>query len=97
MNRSSRSSYQNANSRSSASSRSGGNSFYGDRPVGGRSSRQGSAQQGVAGVEDAGSFFPHLQFRSTSVAFAGLPTLLQVRTDVWRKCAAPVLAAPVVQ
>ncbi|MFI6151116.1 DEAD/DEAH box helicase [Kitasatospora sp. NPDC051170] len=46
MNRSSRSSYQNANSRSSASSRSGGKSFYGDRPAGGRSSRQGSARQG---------------------------------------------------
>ncbi|WP_457031510.1 DEAD/DEAH box helicase [Kitasatospora sp. P5_F3] len=62
MNRSSRSSYQNANSRSasstrsgggtgsgsrsSGSSRSGGSSFYGDRPSGGRSSRQGSGPQG---------------------------------------------------
>ncbi|MFJ6775567.1 DEAD/DEAH box helicase [Kitasatospora sp. NPDC091257] len=46
MNRSSRSSYQNASSRSSASSRSGGSTFYGDRPSGGRSSRQGSSAQG---------------------------------------------------
>ncbi|PYC84751.1 RNA helicase [Streptomyces tateyamensis] len=62
MNRSSRSSYQNANSRSSgraygsrsgggAGSRSGGSSFYGDRPASGRSSagrggRQSSAPQG---------------------------------------------------
>ncbi|MEV7775784.1 DEAD/DEAH box helicase [Kitasatospora sp. NPDC086791] len=55
MKRSSRSSYQNVNSRSSASSRSagpaygsrsGGSSFYGDRPTGGRSARQGSTAQG---------------------------------------------------
>ncbi|WP_033824932.1 DEAD/DEAH box helicase, partial [Kitasatospora sp. MBT63] len=51
MNRSSRSPYQNTNSRSSASarsygSRSGGSSFYGDRPASGRSSRQGSSAQG---------------------------------------------------
>ncbi|MFJ2582060.1 DEAD/DEAH box helicase [Kitasatospora aureofaciens] len=46
MNRSSRSSYQNANSRSSASSRSGGSSFYGDRPARGRSARQSSSPQG---------------------------------------------------
>ncbi|WP_043910291.1 DEAD/DEAH box helicase [Kitasatospora griseola] len=58
MNRSSRSSYQNANSRSGAGSRSrargssfsGGSSFYGDRPVGGQSSgrsgRQTSSLQG---------------------------------------------------
>ncbi|MFF1787793.1 DEAD/DEAH box helicase [Kitasatospora sp. NPDC058243] len=54
MNRSSRSPYQNANSRSSASSRSGaaygsrsgGSSFYGDRPARGRSARQGSSAQG---------------------------------------------------
>jgi superfamily II DNA/RNA helicase len=54
MNRSSRSSYQNASSRSSSSSRSGGaygsrsdsSSFYGDRPAGGRRARQGSSPQG---------------------------------------------------
>ncbi|GAA4982325.1 DEAD/DEAH box helicase [Kitasatospora paranensis] len=56
MNRSSRSSYQNTNSRSSASSRagggsgsragSGGSSFYGDRPSGGRSARQSFSPQG---------------------------------------------------
>ncbi|WP_329579305.1 DEAD/DEAH box helicase [Kitasatospora sp. NBC_01250] len=59
MNRSSRSSYQNANSRSGAGSRSGGgygsrsggSSFYGDRPTGGRNSsgrgaRQNSSPQG---------------------------------------------------
>ncbi|MEU4117056.1 DEAD/DEAH box helicase [Kitasatospora sp. NPDC028055] len=58
MNRSSRSSYQNANSRSSASSRSsaysrsssssrsGGSSFYGDRPARGRSARQSPSPQG---------------------------------------------------
>ncbi|MGW7446578.1 DEAD/DEAH box helicase, partial [Kitasatospora sp. NPDC054795] len=54
MNRSSRSPYRNTNSRSSASarsgnsygSRSGGNSFYGDRPAGGRNARQRSAPQG---------------------------------------------------
>ncbi|MFD5432373.1 DEAD/DEAH box helicase [Kitasatospora sp. NPDC127067] len=46
MNRSSRSPYQNANSRSSSSSRSGGSSFYGDRPAGGRGGRQGSSPQG---------------------------------------------------
>ncbi|MEV6212797.1 DEAD/DEAH box helicase [Kitasatospora sp. NPDC051914] len=59
MNRSSRSPYRNANSRSSASarsgssygSRSGGSSFYGDRPAGGRrtsdrNARQGSSPQG---------------------------------------------------
>ncbi|WP_404868344.1 DEAD/DEAH box helicase [Kitasatospora griseola] len=56
MNRSSRSSYQNANSRSGSRSRargssfSGGSSFYGDRPVGGQSSgrsgRQTSSLQG---------------------------------------------------
>lgn len=51
MNRSSRSSYQSSNSRSAAGSRSGGSSFYGDRPAGGRSSsgrraRQGSSVQG---------------------------------------------------
>ncbi|MER5865054.1 DEAD/DEAH box helicase [Kitasatospora sp. NPDC002040] len=56
MNRSSRSSYQSSSSRSAAASRSGGstrsgsrsggNSFYGDRPSGGRSSRQRSGPQG---------------------------------------------------
>ncbi|KJS53470.1 DEAD/DEAH box helicase [Streptomyces rubellomurinus] len=54
MKRSSRSPYQNTNSRSSASarsgsshgSRSGGSSFYGDRPTGGRNSRQGHSLQG---------------------------------------------------
>ncbi|MEV7930772.1 DEAD/DEAH box helicase [Kitasatospora sp. NPDC088264] len=46
MNHSSRSPYQNANSRSSSSSRSGGSSFYGDRPARGRSARQGSSPQG---------------------------------------------------
>ncbi|MFD8754588.1 DEAD/DEAH box helicase [Kitasatospora sp. NPDC059577] len=54
MNRSSRSPYRNADSRSSESSRSsgtygsrsGGSSFYGDRPARGRSSRQGSTPQG---------------------------------------------------
>ncbi|MFF7588004.1 DEAD/DEAH box helicase [Kitasatospora purpeofusca] len=60
MNRSSRSSYQNADSRTSASSRSGsaygsrsgGSSFYGDRPSGGgrhssgRTSRQSGSLQG---------------------------------------------------
>ncbi|MFF4378014.1 DEAD/DEAH box helicase [Kitasatospora sp. NPDC001547] len=54
MNRSSRSAYRTTNSRSSASarsggshgSRSGGGSFYGDRPAGGRNSRQGSSLQG---------------------------------------------------
>ncbi|CAM5571077.1 DEAD/DEAH box helicase [Streptomyces viridifaciens] len=54
MNRSSRSPYRNTNSRSSGSarsgnsygSRSGGSSFYGDRPAVGRNSRQGSPLQG---------------------------------------------------
>ncbi|AUG75349.1 hypothetical protein CFP65_0379 [Kitasatospora sp. MMS16-BH015] len=54
MNRSRRSSYQSSNSRSGAAaygSRSGGSSFYGDRPAGGRSSsgrggRQNSSPQG---------------------------------------------------
>ncbi|MBD0670196.1 DEAD/DEAH box helicase [Streptomyces sp. CBMA156] len=46
MNRSSRSSHQNANSRSSAGSRSGGSSFYGDRPAGGRHSSGRSARSG---------------------------------------------------
>ncbi|MGW7448665.1 DEAD/DEAH box helicase, partial [Kitasatospora sp. NPDC054795] len=53
MNRSSRSSYQSSDSRSAAGSRSGayrsrsgGNSFYGDRPAGGRSSAGRSARQG---------------------------------------------------
>ncbi|MET8629308.1 DEAD/DEAH box helicase [Kitasatospora sp. NPDC004669] len=50
MNRPSRSSYQNANSRSAASSRSGGSSFYDSRPASGRHSsdrggRQGSSPQ----------------------------------------------------
>ncbi|MGW2869876.1 DEAD/DEAH box helicase [Kitasatospora sp. NPDC001225] len=55
MNRSRRSPYQNANSRSSVSSRSagaaygsrpGGGSFYGDRPAGGRGARQSRSSQG---------------------------------------------------
>ncbi|MFD8085074.1 DEAD/DEAH box helicase [Kitasatospora sp. NPDC059722] len=46
MARSSRSSYQNANSRSSRGSRSGGSSFYGDRPAGGRRPAGRSAPQG---------------------------------------------------
>ncbi|MEW1913331.1 DEAD/DEAH box helicase [Kitasatospora sp. NPDC085895] len=57
MNRSSRSSYQNANSRSAGAyrSRSGGSSFYGDRPAGSRltsrrSARQGSSPQGEFAV-----------------------------------------------
>ncbi|MCX5208793.1 DEAD/DEAH box helicase [Kitasatospora sp. NBC_00240] len=61
MNRSSRSSYQNANSRSGANthgsrsgggtgsgSRSGGGSFYGDRPAGGRYSGGRGGRQGSA-------------------------------------------------
>ncbi|KOV33939.1 hypothetical protein ADK60_12055 [Streptomyces sp. XY431] len=55
MNRSTRSPYRNTDSRSGGSrrssggsygSRSGGSSFYGDRPSGGRGSRQGSSSQG---------------------------------------------------
>ncbi|AUY53228.1 DEAD/DEAH box helicase [Streptomyces sp. CB01881] len=46
MERSSRSSYQNANSRSGAGSRSGGSSFYGSRPAGGRRSPNGGGRQG---------------------------------------------------
>ncbi|MCX4690075.1 DEAD/DEAH box helicase [Kitasatospora purpeofusca] len=56
MNRSTRSPYRNTDSRSGSSprrssggsygSRSGGSSFYGDRPSGGRGSRQGSSLQG---------------------------------------------------
>ncbi|MEU8517940.1 DEAD/DEAH box helicase, partial [Kitasatospora sp. NPDC048722] len=46
MNRSSRSSYQNANSRSTRGSRSDGGSFYGNRPAGNRSSRQNHSPQG---------------------------------------------------
>ncbi|MFJ9690569.1 DEAD/DEAH box helicase [Kitasatospora sp. NPDC101183] len=46
MNRSSRSPYQNANPRSAAGSRSGGSSFYGDRPAGGRHSSGRSARSG---------------------------------------------------
>ncbi|MFE9425745.1 DEAD/DEAH box helicase [Kitasatospora sp. NPDC006697] len=54
MNRSTRSPYRNTSSRSSASarsgsshgSRSGGGSFYGDRPAGSRNSRQVSSMQG---------------------------------------------------
>ncbi|WP_405009967.1 DEAD/DEAH box helicase [Kitasatospora sp. NBC_01539] len=51
MNRSSRSSYQNATSRSAAGSRAGGSSFYGSRPADGRRSsdrmdRQSSFSQG---------------------------------------------------
>ncbi|WP_405008138.1 DEAD/DEAH box helicase [Kitasatospora purpeofusca] len=59
MNRSTRSPYRNTDSRSASSrrssggssggsygSRSGGSSFYGDRPSGGRGSRQGSSLQG---------------------------------------------------
>ncbi|MEU3564233.1 DEAD/DEAH box helicase [Kitasatospora sp. NPDC006786] len=47
MNRSTRSSYQNANSRSGRAhgTRAGGSSFYGDRPSGGRTARQGSSAQ----------------------------------------------------
>ncbi|MEU2632786.1 DEAD/DEAH box helicase, partial [Kitasatospora sp. NPDC007106] len=48
MNRSSRSSYQNANSRSAGAygSRSGGSSFYGGRRTSDRNARQGSSPQG---------------------------------------------------
>ncbi|WP_033822900.1 DEAD/DEAH box helicase, partial [Kitasatospora sp. MBT63] len=54
MNRSSHSPYRNADSRSSSSSRSGGaygsrsggSSFYGDRPGGGRGGRRTSSPQG---------------------------------------------------
>ncbi|GAA3050150.1 DEAD/DEAH box helicase [Kitasatospora albolonga] len=49
MNHSSRSPYQNAGSRTSASSRSGGSSFYGDRPSGaGRRPSGPTGRQGVA-------------------------------------------------
>ncbi|MFD5462220.1 DEAD/DEAH box helicase [Kitasatospora sp. NPDC127059] len=48
MNSSSRSSYRNANSRSRAGSRSGGSSFYGDRPAGGRRSEGRGARQGAS-------------------------------------------------
>ena len=48
MNRSSRSSYQNSNSRSSAGSRSGGSSFYGSRPAGSHRSSGPRSRQSVS-------------------------------------------------